>query len=144
VSGVTVVADLAIAVIVGVIVAALVFAWEHAKHISARTLIQEDGAKVYDLFGPLFFGSVSAFKDIFEPETDPNVVIIEFKNSRVADHSAIEAIDTIAERYIAAGKEVHLRHLSEECRVLLKKAGNLCDVNVIEDPSYRVATDKLA
>jgi len=144
VSGVTVVTDLAIAVIVGVIVAALVFAWEHAKHISARTLIQEDGAKVYDLFGPLFFGSVSAFKDIFEPETDPNVVIIEFKNSRVADHSAIEAIDTIAERYIAAGKEVHLRHLSEECRVLLKKAGNLCDVNVIEDPSYRVATDKLA
>ena len=144
VSGVTVVTDLAIAVIVGVIVAALVFAWEHAKHISARTIIQEDGAKVYDLFGPLFFGSVSAFKDIFEPETDPNVVIIEFKNSRVADSSAIEAIDTIAERYIAAGKEVHLRHLSEECRVLLKKAGNLCDVNVIEDPSYRVATDKLA
>lgn len=144
VSGVTVVTDLAIAVVVGVIVAALVFAWEHAKHISARTVIQEDGAKVYDLFGPLFFGSVSAFKEIFEPENDPDVVILEFKNSRVADHSAIEAIDTIAERYIAAGKEVHLRHLSEECRVLLKKAGNLCDVNVIEDPSYRIATDKLA
>lgn len=144
VSGVTVATDLAIAVVVGVIVAALVFAWEHAKHISARTHIEDSGAKVYDLFGPLFFGSVSAFKDIFEPETDPAVVIIEFKNSRVADHSAIEAIDTLAERYIAAGKEVHLRHLSEECRVLLKKAGNLCDVNVIEDPHYHVASDKLA
>lgn len=144
VSGVTVVTDLAVAVIVGVIVAALVFAWEHARHISARTVIQDDGTKVYDLFGPLFFGSVAAFKDIFEPDTDPEKVVIDFHNSRVVDHSALEAIDTIAERYLAEGKEIHLRHLSAECRVLLKKAGNLCDVNVIEDPDYRVAVDELA
>lgn len=144
VSAVTVVTDLAIAVIVGVIVAALVFAWEHAKHISARTRIQENGAKVYELFGPLFFGSVANFKELFEPENDPDVVIIEFRNSRVADHSALEAIDSIAERYLALGKELHLRHLSEECRSMLKKAGNLCDVNVIEDPNYRVAVDELA
>ncbi|MCD8520856.1 MAG: SulP family inorganic anion transporter [Saccharospirillaceae bacterium] len=144
VSAVTVVTDLAIAVVVGVIVAALVFAWEHAKHISARTRIQENGARVYELFGPLFFGSVANFKEIFEPENDPDVVIIEFRNSRVADHSALEAIDSIAERYLALGKELHLRHLSEECRMMLKKAGNLCDVNVIEDPNYRVAVDELA
>lgn len=144
VSAVTVVTDLAIAVVVGVIVAALVFAWEHAKHISARTRIQENGAKVYELFGPLFFGSVANFKELFEPESDPDVVIIEFRNSRVADHSALEAIDSIAERYLALGKELHLRHLSEECRLMLKKAGNLCDVNVIEDPNYRVAVDELA
>jgi SulP family sulfate permease len=144
VSAVTVVTDLAIAVVVGVIVAALVFAWEHAKHISARTRIQENGAKVYELFGPLFFGSVANFKELFEPENDPDVVIIEFRNSRVADHSALEAIDSIAERYLALGKELHLRHLSEDCRGMLKKAGNLCDVNVIEDPNYRVAVDELA
>ncbi|UXD89358.1 SulP family inorganic anion transporter [Thalassolituus hydrocarboniclasticus] len=144
VSAVTVVTDLAIAVVVGVIVAALVFAWEHAKHISARTRIQENGAKVYELFGPLFFGSVANFKELFEPENDPDVVIIEFRSSRVADHSALEAIDSIAERYLALGKELHLRHLSEECRSMLKKAGNLCDVNVIEDPNYRVAVDELA
>lgn len=144
VSAVTVVTDLAIAVVVGVIVAALVFAWEHAKHISARTRIQENGAKVYELFGPLFFGSVANFKELFEPENDPDVVIIEFRSSRVADHSALEAIDSIAERYLALGKELHLRHLSEDCRSMLKKAGNLCDVNVIEDPNYRVAVDELA
>ena len=144
VSAVTVVTDLAIAVVVGVIVAALVFAWEHAKHISARNRIQENGAKVYELFGPLFFGSVANFKELFEPENDPDVVIIEFRNSRVADHSALEAIDSIAERYLALGKELHLRHLSEDCRGMLKKAGNLCDVNVIEDPNYRVAVDELA
>ncbi len=144
VSAVTVMTDLAIAVVVGVIVAALVFAWEHAKHISVRTRIQENGAKVYELFGPLFFGSVANFKELFEPENDPDVVIIEFRSSRVADHSALEAIDSIAERYLALGKELHLCHLSEECRSMLKKAGNLCDVNVIEDPNYRVAVDELA
>lgn len=144
VSGVTVVTDLAIAVVVGVIVAALVFAWEHARHINVRERIQDDNSKVYDLHGPLFFGSVANFKDLFSPETDPDVVILEFMNSRVCDASAIEAIDTIAERYIALGKELHLRHLSAECRDLLKQAGGLCDVNVMEDPTYHVATDKLA
>lgn len=143
VSAVTVATDLAIAVIVGVIVAALVFAWEHAKHISART--REDGErKVYDIVGPLFFGSVANFKELFHPETDPQRVYIDFRDSRVADHSALEAIDTIAERYLALGKELHLLHLSEECRRMLKKAGTLCDVNVIEDPNYRIALDELA
>ncbi len=144
VSGVTVVTDLAVAVVVGVIVAALMFAWEHAKHIFATQRLEEDGTKIYEINGPLFFGSVSNFKDIFTPKEDPAKIIIEFKNSRVADHSAIEAIDSLAMRYIAEGKELHLRHLSPECRQLLKNAGDLCDVNVMEDPNYRVAVDKLA
>ena len=142
VSGVTVLTDLAIAVVVGVIVSALVFAWEHAKHISVRTR-EDSERKVYDVYGPLFFGSVANFKELFAPETDPQKVYIDFRHSRVADHSALEAIDTIAERYVAAGKELHLLHLSEECRRMLKKAGNLCDVNVIEDPEYRIALDEL-
>ena len=143
VSAVTVVTDLAIAVVVGVIVAALVFAWEHAKHITARTR-QDDNTRLYEIYGPLFFGSVANFKELFDPENDPREVIIDFRYSRVADHSALEAIDTIAERYLAAGKSLHLRHLSEEGRQMLKKAGNLCEVNVIEDPDYRVAVDELA
>lgn len=144
VSAVTVVTDLAVAVVVGVIVAALMFAWEHAKHIYATHKTDVDGAKIYEIHGPLFFGSVANFKDLFTPKDDPEKVIIEFKDSRVADHSALEAIDSLAVRYIAEGKELHLRHLSPECRQLLKKAGSLCDVNVLEDPNYRVAVDKLA
>ena len=144
VSGVTVASDLAIAVVVGVIVSALVFAWEHAKHINVTDYIDEKGSKVYELNGPLFFGSVKNFRELFEPENDPDDVIIEFKNSRVSDHSAIEAIDNLAERYIKAGKKLHLRHLSEECTLLLDKAGNLVEVNRLEDPSYHVADDKLA
>jgi len=144
VSAVTVFTDLAIAVVVGVIVSALVFAWEHAKHINIKTYDDEQGARVHELNGPLFFGSVKNFLELFNPENDPDEVIIEFQNSRVSDHSAIEAIDTLAERYIKAGKKLHLRHLSEECRVLLKKAGNLVEVNVLEDPQYRVADDQIA
>ncbi len=144
VSGVTVATDLAVAVIVGVIVSALVFAWEHAKHIHAVDYIDDNGSKVYELNGPLFFGSVKNFRDLFTPETDPKDVIIEFQNSRVADHSAIEAIDSLAERYIKAGKQLHLRHLSEECKQLLDKAGNMVEVNRLEDPTYHVADDKLS
>ncbi len=143
VSAVTVATDLAIAVIVGVIVSALAFAWEHAKHINVKGYIDENGVKIYELNGPLFFGSVKNFLELFSPEDDPEEVIIEFQNSRVADHSAIEAIDTLAERYIRAGTNLHLRHLSSECRQLLKKAGNLVEVNVIEDPNYHVAVDAL-
>jgi SulP family sulfate permease len=143
VSGVTVASDLAIAVVVGVIVSALVFAWDHAKHIYATTRIDDDGSKIYELHGPLFFGSVSQFLAIFDTKEDPKDVIIEFKYSRVADHSAIEAIDTLADRYVALGKELHLRHLSEDCVVLLNKAGNLVEVNFTEDPHYRVASDEL-
>ena len=144
VSAVTVFTDLAIAVVVGVIVSALVFAWEHAKHINSKTYDDEQGSRVHELNGPLFFGSVKNFLELFNPEDDPDDVIIEFQNSRVADHSAIEAIDTLAERYIRAGKTLHLRHLSEECRRLLKKAGDLVEVNVLEDPRYHVADDQMA
>ena len=144
VSAVTVATDLAIAVVVGVIVSALVFAWEHAKHINITTYDDSQGSRVHELNGPLFFGSVKNFLELFNPEDEPDDVIIEFQNSRVADHSAIEAIDTLAERYIRAGKTLHLRHLSEECRQLLKKAGDLVEVNVLEDPRYHVADDQIA
>ncbi len=144
VSAVTVATDLAIAVVVGVIVSALVFAWEHAKHINVHTYIDKNNSKVYELNGPLFFGSVKNFSDLFTPEEDPDDVIIEFKNSRVADHSAIEAIDSLADRYIRDGKQLHLRHLSPECTQLLNRAGNLVEVNLLEDPEYHVADDLLA
>ena len=144
VSGVTVATDLAIAVIVGVIVSALIFAWEHASHINIEQRDEEGGLPIYELNGPLFFGSVKNFLDLFDPKSDPDEVIIEFKNSRVADHSAIEAIDTLAEKYMRAGKQLHLRHLSPECRILLHKAGDLVEVNMMEDPTYHVADDQLA
>ncbi len=144
VSAVTVATDLAIAVVVGVIVAALAFAWEHARHIHITGYDDDKGSRVYELSGPLFFGSVKSFLELFKPENDPDDVIIEFQNSRVADHSAIEAIDTLADRYIKLGKKLHLRHLSAECRRLLTKAGDLVEVNVMEDPNYHVAADKLA
>jgi SulP family sulfate permease len=144
VSAVTVATDLAIAVIVGVIVSALVFAWEHAKFIKVDSYDQKNGSRVYELNGPLFFGSVKRFLELFDPNSDPDDVIIEFQNSRVADHSAIEAIDNLAEKYMKAGKTLHLRHLSPECRQLLRKAGDLVEVNVMEDPRYHVADDQLA
>tara|TARA_R110002049_G_scaffold13509_3_gene58856 strand:+ start:208335 stop:209864 length:1530 start_codon:yes stop_codon:yes gene_type:complete len=144
VSAVTVFTDLAIAVVVGVIVSALAFAWENAKHINISTYDDEKGSRVHELNGPLFFGSVKNFLELFHPDSDADDVIIEFQNSRVADHSAIEAIDTLAERYIKAGKKLHLRHLSTECRQLLTKAGDMVEVNVMEDPHYHVADDQIA
>ncbi|MCW9012850.1 MAG: SulP family inorganic anion transporter [Gammaproteobacteria bacterium] len=144
VSAVTVATDLAMAVVVGVIVSALVFAWEHAKHINVKTYDNKYGIRIYELNGPLFFGSVKHFMDLFDPENDPQEVIIEFQNSRVADHSAIEAIDSLAEKYIKAGKTLHFRHLSPECVLLLEKAGDLVEVNMMEDPKYHVADDQLA
>ena len=143
VSGVTVATDLAMAVIIGVIVSALVFAWEHAQHIRAD-IKEENGVKTYELHGPLFFGSTSYFLELFDPKNDPANVIIEFKHSRVADHSGLEVIDTLAERYNKEGKTLSLKHLSPECRKLLTKAGSMVEVDVIEDPKYHVATDKLA
>jgi SulP family sulfate permease len=143
VSGVTVMYDLAIAVVVGVIVSALVFAWKHAQHILVDSYIDENGYKVYDLRGPIFFGSVANFKELFDPKNDPEHVVIEFQRSRVSDHSGIEALDSLAEKYQAEGKKLHLRHLSGDCRQLLKRAGNLCEVNVLEDPEYKVASDQL-
>jgi len=144
VTAVTVASDLAVAVVVGVIVSALVFAWEHAKQMQATSNLLENGSKVYNLKGPLFFGSVSHFQAIFDPKNDPQDVIIDFAGARVVDHSGIEAIDSLAERYQRAGKQVHLRHLSEECRELLTQAGDLVEVNMMEDPKYHVADDRLA
>jgi len=141
---VTVVTDLAVAVAVGVIASALMFAWQHAKHIYASSHLNSEGSKEYQINGPIFFGSVANFLDIFDAQNDPVDIIVDFANSRVADHSAIEAIETIAERYTAQGKTLHLRHLSPDCRMLLEKAGSLVEINVKEDPSYKVATDLLA
>ena len=144
VAGVTVATDLAVAVIVGVIVSALVFAWQHAKYIRIEAKEDHKGSTVYAVTGPLFFGSVTSFLERFDPKADNDDVVIDFARSRVADHSGLEAIDTLAERYLKAGKNLHLVHLSEECRRLLTKAGNLVEVNVIEDPKYFVADDSLA
>lgn len=144
VSAVTVATDLAVAVVVGVIVSALVFAWQHAKYIRIEAREDHKGSTVYAITGPLFFGSVTSFLERFDPANDNDDVIIDFARSRVADHSGLEAIDTLADRYLAAGKTLHLVHLSDECRVLLTRARGLVEVNVIEDPQYFVADDALA
>ena len=141
VSVVTVLTDLAMAVIVGVIVSALVFAWEHAKHIRVEKQEDHNGSTIYKVHGPLFFGSTTSFLEQFSPKDDNKEVVIDFGDSKVSDHSGLDAIDTLAERYLNNGKTLHLLHLSEDCRKLLKKAGNLVEVNVIEDPQYFVATN---
>ena len=144
VAGYTVVMhDLATAVILGVIVAALVFAWQHATHLGADTKINELGSKIYQLHGPLFFASVSSFKEMFDVKNDPDDVVIDFYYSRVYDQSGLEAINVLSEKYTTAGKRLHLTHLSSECQRLLGKAGDLVEVSVSEDPHYHVATDRL-
>ncbi|MFT7223631.1 MAG: SulP family sulfate permease [Cellvibrionaceae bacterium] len=144
VSAVTVATDLALAVIAGVIVSALVFAWEHAKRIRVESREDHNGSTVYGVIGPLFFGSVTSFLEQIDPKRGKEQVVIDFMRSRVADHSALEAIDTLAERFFKEGKILHLVHLSEDCRGALRKAGNMVEVNVIEDPKYFVADDRLA
>ncbi|MFK7788054.1 MAG: SulP family inorganic anion transporter [Phycisphaeraceae bacterium] len=135
--------NLALAVLVGVIMAALVFAWQHATHIGAEVKSNVDGSKVYQLHGPLFFASVESFKELFTPADDTDDVVIDFYYTRVYDQSGLEAINTIAEKYRALGKRLHLVHLSKECAALLDKAGDLVEVNISEDPHYHVATDRL-
>jgi SulP family sulfate permease len=135
---ITVMADLAVAVIAGIIISALVFAWEHAK-IIARTK-EEDGKKIYELDGPLFFGSVTSFNEQFDIENDPKEVVIDFKNARVMDSSGAEAIDGITEKYKKVGKKLTLRHLSEDCKRMLKTAGPFCSYEE-DDPTYKVAAD---
>ncbi len=145
VAGYTVVMhDLASAVILGVIVSALVFAWQHATHIGTDIKFNDFGSKIYQLHGPLFFASVASFKDMFDVNGDPDDVVIDFYYTRVYDQSGLEAINWLAERYEACGKRLHLTHLSRECRDLLHKAGDLVEINVSEDPQYHVATDRLA
>lgn len=135
--------DLATAVLLGVIIAALVFAWDNAKRIRARKSVDKDGVKHYEIYGPLFFGSVTAFNEKFDVLNDPEEVIIDFEESRVVDMSAIEALNKITERYQKVGKKVHLKHLSKDCLVLLKNAEKIVDVNVLEDPTYKVLSDKI-
>jgi len=135
--------NLALAVIIGVIIAALVFAWDNAKRIRARKKIDANGAKHYEIYGPLFFGSVSAFNDKFDILNDPNEVIIDFAESRVVDMSAIEALNKITERYAKLGKKVQLKHLSKDCTRLIKNAEGIVDINMWEDPTYKVVTDTI-
>ena len=130
--------NLALAVLVGVIISALVFAWESAKRIRAKKYIDENGVKHYEIFGPLFFASVSAFNEKFTVEQDPELVVINFSESRVADMSGIDALSKLTIRYAEAGKKLHLRGLSSDCRTLLKNAEAVIEVNVIEDPNYVV------
>jgi len=136
--------NLALAVLIGVIISALVFAWESAKRIRARKYTDGEGVKHYEIFGPLFFGSVTAFNEKFDVAGDPEVVIIDFKESRVSDMSGIDALNKLTERYHKAGKKLHLKHLSQDCRALLKNADGIIDVNIMEDPAYHVAVERLS
>ena len=135
--------NLALAVIVGVIIAALGFAWDNAVRIRARKRIDEKGIKHYEIYGPLFFGSVAAFNEKFNVAGDPDEVVIDFAESRVVDMSAIEALNKVTERYAKSGKKIHLKHLSKDCLRLIKNAESLIEVNIIEDPTYKVVADKL-
>ena len=135
--------NLAIAVIVGVILAALAYSWENAKRIRARKSIDENGVKHYEIYGPLFFGSTGLFAEKFDILNDPDEIIIDFKESRIADMSAIEAVNVITHRYAKQGKKVHLRHLSKDCIALLKNAEAIIDVNILDDPTYKVVTNTL-
>ena len=136
--------DLALAVIAWVIISALVFAWEKAESISAKRYVDEKWITHYEIDWPLFFGSATKFKELFLPDLDTKEIIIDFANSKVMDHSAIEAINSLTEKYERMDKVLHLKHLSRDCHKLLKNAEKIIDVNVIEDPKYFVADDKLA
>lgn len=134
--------NLALAVLIGVIISALVFAYESAKRIRARKYVDENGVKHYEIFGPLFFGSTMAFTEKFDVLTDPEEVIIDFKESKVVDMSAIEALNKLTERYHKQGKKLHLKHLSPDCQKLLINAESVIDVNILEDPTYKVMLNK--
>lgn len=135
--------DLATAVVLGVIASALIFSWQHAKHLGVDIKYNEFGSKIYQLHGPLFFASTTSFKDLFDPKHDPDDVVIDFYYTRVYDQSGLEAINSLAEKYEQYGKRLHLTHLSPECRELLDRARDLVEVNLSEDPQYHVATDRI-
>tara|TARA_R110002050_G_scaffold109799_1_gene221473 strand:+ start:228643 stop:230280 length:1638 start_codon:yes stop_codon:yes gene_type:complete len=146
VSAITVWQDLAIAVIAGVLISAVVFAWQNATMIRARKRMKENGTKVYEIWGPLFFGSIQNFNAKFDANTDPKMVEIDFMESKVTDHSGMEAVSNIAQKYLSLGKELKLVHLSPECKMLLLKAHpNLESIiaTSIEDPRYHVVTDMM-
>lgn len=133
--------NLALAVLIGVIISALVFAWESAKRIRARKYIDDKGVKHYEIYGPLFFGSTTAFSEKFDALDDPAEVIVDFRESKITDMSAIDAVNKLTERYAKLGKKIHLRHLSSDCRQLLHDADDVIDINIIEDPTYKVAAN---
>jgi SulP family sulfate permease len=143
VTGITIVEDLAVAVISGVIISALVFAWKHAR-VFAKTHTEEDEngveTKIYDFDGPLFFGSVTSFNEQFDMEHDPDSVILDFKDARVMDISGVEAVDAITKKYLELGKTIKIRHLSKECKSIMKNAGEFCTYEE-DDPNYKVAYD---
>lgn len=140
---VTIFTDLAVAVVIGVVISALVFAWQHASQIEVTTRTDAHGSRIYELKGTLFFASTSNFQNLFHPRDDPERVVVEFGQARVMDHSAIEAIDALAERYQKLGKRLHLRHLSPDCAELLRRAGGMVESNAVEDPHYHLADDRL-
>jgi SulP family sulfate permease len=133
--------NLALAVLIGVIISALVFAWESAKRIRAKKYVDANGVKHYEIYGPLFFASTTAFAEKFDVLNDPDEVVIDFRESKIADMSAIDAVHKLTERYAKEGKKIHLRHLSSDCRRLLRDADDVIDINIIEDPTYKVAAD---
>ncbi|MGL5056931.1 MAG: STAS domain-containing protein, partial [Fusobacteriaceae bacterium] len=139
---ITVFIDLAVAVVLGILLSALIFAWEKGKRISAETKIENE-TKYYFLNGPLFFGSISYFKELFDIKNDPMHVVIDFKNSSVRDHSAIEALNSITAKYLQSGKKLHLKHLSPDCMILLNNASDILEINIDEDPQYHVADNIL-
>jgi len=140
---ITVFTDLAVAVVTGVIISALVFAWQHARHIDVSVSVEDHGWKVYKLYGSLFFASTADFLSKFTPADDTDEVVIDFAHAKVMDHSAVEAIDSLAERYRKTGKRLHLRHLSPDCLELLTKAKDMIEIDVREDPHYHIADNKL-
>ncbi|MGY8954459.1 MAG: SulP family inorganic anion transporter, partial [Flavobacteriales bacterium] len=146
VSGITVWKDLAVAVIAGVIISAIVFAWKNATMIRARKRLKEDGTKIYEIWGPLFFGSVQNFHSKFDPRTDPEKVEIDFVESKVSDHSGIEAVRNLTDKYLSLGKKVKLTHLSPECKTLLLRADKKFESLIessIDDPRYYVVTSEM-
>ncbi|HLV51634.1 MAG TPA: SulP family inorganic anion transporter, partial [Flavobacterium sp.] len=144
VAGITIVFhNLAVAVLIGIIISALVFAWESAKRIRARKYVDENGVKHYEIYGPLFFGSITNFNEKFDFVNDPETIVISFKESRIADMSGIEAVDGLTKKYADRNKKVILTHLSDDCRRLLEKASAVIQVNIYEDPHYKIPSDHI-
>ncbi len=144
VAAITVIANLAIAVIAGIIFSALAFAWQHAKQLRVSVFMDARGRKVYELEGTLFFASIATFQSLFTPQADPDSIIIDFKRAQAIDHSALTAIDALAARYQALGKHLQLKHLSPDCQELLQNAKGLIEVNQLEDPKYWVSSNNEA
>jgi len=134
--------NLALAVLVGVVLSALVFAWDNAKRIRVTSVIDTNNIKKYAVNGPLFFGSIAGFIESFDVANDPDEVVIDFKDSRVADMSAIDALSNLTQKYSTSGKTIRLKHLSKDCIKLLKNAEGIIEVNIVEDPTYKVAASK--